>query len=442
VQKNLFVKLILLSTLIAMLLGLQYLNAMAKIGVGYMTKVMCSEIYLANRNYDNVIQEDFNNIDPLITKISLKHNKQEKSISGTLFGLGRNKSIYRDKLGCTVDPGKGISKVTRSNSVNYLEHVYPVEMNTGIQNDLKILFEDKKLPHPIGTRGALVIQNGKIIAEQYASGFNKNTRQQSWSMAKGVTQALIGIGVKKKYFSLESNKLLPNWNNDTRAKITLGHLLQMASGLKFSEDYSDPFSNVDQMLFNQADMGEYAASLPLQHEPGTNSIYASGTTNIVSKILQNTLIEENVSYIDFPYIELFAKLGMQSAIFEIDASGSFIGSSYIYATVRDFARFGQLYLQNGVWNNEQILPSHWVNYTRQTAPNSQGKYGSHWSINFNQNNFPGMSKNVIALGGNDGQYIFVIPEKNAVIVRLGIMRKPATLEKDLYPLIKSIYDKL
>jgi len=131
---------------------------------------------------------------------------------------------------------------------------------------------------------------------------------------------------------------------------------------------------------------------------------------------------------------------MSSAIFEVDAAGTFIGSSYLYATPRDFARFGQLYLQNGKWNGEQILPKDWVNYTGQAAPNSEGEYGSHWSLNLNQSVLPGLPEDVIHLGGNDGQMIVVIPSKNAVIVRFGVTRYPATLKDDVYPLIRQVYE--
>jgi len=133
---------------------------------------------------------------------------------------------------------------------------------------------------------------------------------------------------------------------------------------------------------------------------------------------------------------------MTSAVFEVDASGTFIGSSYVYATPRDFARFGQLYLQNGNWNGEQILPPDWVNYTGQPAPGSGGQYGSHWSLNLNQTVMPGLPEDVLHLGGNDGQMILVIPSKNVVIVRLGVTRHPANLANDVYPLIRAVYEVL
>ncbi len=424
------------------LLGVSHLNKMAKIGVGYMVKVTCSEVFLAEREIDAIMASDFSDIDPLMQHVRLKLDKSQNTLKGSLFGLGKSIGIYRDGLGCTLDIGDGVNDVSIQD-VDYIQHTYNKNLNLTVQTELLKFFNSKNNPNTFVSRGALVIQNGQLIAEHYADGFNQNSRQQSWSMSKGFTQALIGMAVKDGLLHLEDNELMPAWKApDPRAEITLGHLLHMASGLEFREDYLDPFSHVDQMLFNQSDMGEYAASQALIDRPGSTSIYSSGSTNIISKLLRNTLDKNSISYHDYPNQKLFGKLGMSSAVFEVDASGSFIGSSYIYATLRDFAKFGQLYLQNGLWNNEQLLPIGWVDYTRTPANHSDGKYGSHWSVNASQKNFPDLPTDVIALGGNDGQYIIVIPDKNAVIVRLGIMREPANFENDLYPVVKAIYQAL
>ena len=133
---------------------------------------------------------------------------------------------------------------------------------------------------------------------------------------------------------------------------------------------------------------------------------------------------------------------MNSAVFEVDASGIFIGSSYIYATLRDFARFGQLYLQDGLWDGRRILPEGWVDYTASPAPGSDASYGSHWSLNLGGKSLPGLPEDVIFLGGNDGQMIVVIPSKNAVIVRFGVTRPPADVSRDVHPLIRSVFEAL
>lgn len=419
------------------------INKMGKVPAGYKAKVACSEIFVAGRNADDVISTNFDNISPTFDWVKLDVNEVEKSVQGKFLGVGKSKALFRNGAGCSLVGKNGLTAVTIPSPQNTDGHLYETAIRADVQNALQPFFDDEALPNPIVTRGIVVIQNDQIIAEQYAEGFDAKTRQQSWSTAKGFTQALIGIAQNQGHLSLEDKVELSAWSDDDpRGQITLGHLLHMASGLEFSEAYANPNSHVDQMLFNQSDMGAYAASLKLAHKPGTVSQYSSGTTNIVASMLRAKLEANGVDYHSFPRKELFDKLSMSSAIFEVDAVGTFIGSSYIYATPRDFARFGQLYLQKGQWKGEQILSPEWIDYTRQPAPQSGGKYGSHWSLNLGQKTLPGLPEDVIHLGGNDGQMIVVIPSKNTVIVRLGVTRWPATLENDLYPLIRNLYDNI
>lgn len=419
------------------------ITKMAKVPAGYKAKVTCSEIFLAGRNADDVLNTNFDNISPTFDWVEPKINLTEKTVETRMLGFGKSRAVYREGVGCSLVGKNGLSSVNIPPTNIRDPHIYDVAINERVQTAIGDLFDDSELPNPIRTRGMVVIQNGQIIAEQYKTGFDKDTRQQSWSTAKGITQALIGIAVRDGHLSIDDKSLFPNWaSDDGRADITIGHFLHMASGLEFNESYANPNSHVDQMLFNQEDMGKYAASRKLVNTPGTTSRYSSGTTNILSRILRNQLESNGVNYHIFPKTELFDKISMTSAVFEVDASGTFIGSSYVYATPRDFARFGQLYLQNGNWNGEQILPPDWVNYTGQPAPGSGGQYGSHWSLNLNQTVMPGLPEDVLHLGGNDGQMILVIPSKNVVIVRLGVTRHPANLANDVYPLIRAVYEAL
>jgi len=427
---------------VILLLVFLCLPKIAKVPAGYKAKVACSEIFLADRNVEDVLQTNFENISPAFNWVNLKADLTHKKVTGKFLGFGKSVAIYREDVGCSLKGKNGLFASPRPRSLNQNPHSYKIEIKPQVQESIQSLFHNSETDNPIHTRAVVVIKNGVLIAEDYAHGFTKDTRQQSWSTAKGFMQALIGIAVKQGHLSLEDKNLLAAWKDDRRNQISIGHLLHMASGLRFSEAYANPNSHVDQMLFNQENMGAYAASQKLIHPPGTVSIYSSGTTNILSNILRNKLEAANVDYYDFPYKELFDKISMSSAIFELDAAGYFIGSSYIYATPRDFAKFGQLYLQDGVWDNEQILPEGWVDYTGTPAPEADGKYGSHWSLNIDQKVLPGLPEDVIHLGGNDGQMIVVIPSKSAVIVRLGVTRYPATLEADLYPLIRGIYESL
>jgi hypothetical protein len=177
-------------------------------------------------------------------------------------------------------------------------------------------------------------------------------------MTKSVTNALVGILVGQGKLSVDEPAPVPEWSgpDDPRGAITLDQMLRMSSGLEFGEIYEDPRSDVCLMLFSVRDAAAYAADKPLETGPGGKWYYSSGTTNIISRIVRDSVGGTQADYFAFPRRALFDRIGMRSAIIEPDPSGTFVGSSYMYATARDWARFGLLYLQDGVWEGERILP--------------------------------------------------------------------------------------
>jgi CubicO group peptidase (beta-lactamase class C family) len=178
-------------------------------------------------------------------------------------------------------------------------------------------------------------------------------------MAKTVTNALIGMRVRDGKISTADQALLPEWRNDRRRQITLSQLLCMTSGLKFNEDYDSRSRDIRRMLFIEDDKSGFAVAKPLQYPPGETWSYSSCTTNILARILRQSFSSET-DYLRFPRERLFGPLGMQSAVFEPDASGILVGSSYVYASARDWARLGLFYLQDGVWRGKRLLPEGWV----------------------------------------------------------------------------------
>jgi CubicO group peptidase (beta-lactamase class C family) len=276
------------------------------------------------------------------------------------------------------------------------------------------------------TRAVLVVKDGRIVAEQYAAGFTEATPFPGWSMTKSVLGALIGILVGENRLSLGDRALLPLWRNgDPRGAITVEDLLRMRSGLAFSERYADFSSDVIRMLFLEADAAAYAAARPLSAPPGTLWSYASGTTNILSKIARQ--IVGDAAYLRWPRRVLFDPLGMDSAVIETDASGTFVASSFMVATARDWARFGQLYLQDGVWEGRRILPDGWVRWSTSPTPESPGgRYGAHWWLRL-QPEIGGETPAAARIPadayfaiGHEGQTLTVIPSRGLVIVRLGL----------------------
>jgi len=244
-------------------------------------------------------------------------------------------------------------------------------------------------------------------------------------MAKSVLSALVGILVADGRLALDQRELMPEWRApDPRAAIALEDLLRMRSGLRFSEAYGNPWSDVLHMLFNCPDAAGYAAGLPLDHPPGHFWAYASGTSNILSAIVKRTVGASN--YPDWPRRVLFEPLQMQSALLESDEAGTFVCSSYVLATARDWARYGQLWLDGGLASGRTIVPEEWVRFSTTPTPESpDGRYGAHWWLKLNPEiggNDPAaasIAPDAFFAIGHEGQTLTVIPSRRLVVVRLG-----------------------
>ena len=261
----------------------------------------------------------------------------------------------------------------------------------------------------------VVIHRGRLIAERYGPTAGPDEALTSWSMAKSFTQAAVGLLVYAGRLDLHRPAPVPEWSDpsDRRHAITLDQLLRMSSGLEFNEDYIDEAtSHCLEMLWGDGhtDMGAYAAGQALLHPPDTVFNYSSGTTNIISRIIADE-VGRGDDYLAWLQRELFDPIAM-TADARLDSSGVFVGSSYVYATARDFARFGLLYLRDGVWDGLRLLPPGWVDYAR--TPRGEDPdgmpYGAHWWV---------PQPGVFAAHGYEGQRIICVPEADAVIVRLG-----------------------
>ena len=301
------------------------------------------------------------------------------------------------------------------------------------------------LPEGAGaTLALLVVQHGVIVYERYAEGVDANTPLRSWSMAKSVTQALAGMLVLDGKLDINAPINPPEWQGaqDPRAAITTRHLLEMRSGLAWNEDYVDRgVSDVMEMLWGSGseDVAHFAAAKPLVHTPGSVFYYSSGTTNILARHLGALVSDRPVgqaplgdaplgdaplgdrsgaseaSMLRYMRERLFAPLGMTSATPKFDAAGTFIGSSFCFCTARDFARFGLLFLRDGIWDGQRLLPEGWVDYTRtmthreQVEPHSH--YGAQWWIADDEVTF--------YASGYETQRIVVAPHRDSLVVRLG-----------------------
>ena len=268
------------------------------------------------------------------------------------------------------------------------------------------------------THAVVVVHRGEIVLEEYAVGITPETTLRSWSVSKSILHAMLGILVREGRLDLDASVGFPQWSarDDPRRGITLRHLLHMSSGLDFVEDYNEPTSDVQEMLFGsgQADMAAYAAARPSLHPPGTHFSYSSGDSLLLSSVLGQVVGGGREGVRDFMRQELFDPLGMSSAKPRFDAAGTFIGSSYVFATARDFARFGYLYLRDGIWAGRRILPQGWVDFARMPAPAARhGEYGAHFWRAANSR------LGVFFAEGFEGQRVMMVPALDLVIVRLG-----------------------
>ncbi len=264
---------------------------------------------------------------------------------------------------------------------------------------------------------AVVIHRGHLVTEGYGTTASATETLISWSMAKSVTQALVGLLVLDGLIDLDAPAPVAAWANDERSAITIRQLLAMTSGLSFNEDYvDDQVSDVIEMLFGSGrpDVASYAINQPLVAEPGTLYNYSSGTTNIVAKICGDILGGE-AGVRAYLSERLFEPLGMASADPRFDDAGTFIGSSFLYCTARDFARFGYLYLRSGAWDGTQLLPDGWVDLARRPLDipvDEDFHYGSHWWLWDD-------TSGAFGCHGYEGQYIIVVPARDLIVVRLG-----------------------
>ncbi len=285
----------------------------------------------------------------------------------------------------------------------------------------------------IRTDGVVVVRGGKIVFEKYARGYTQDTPHLIWSAAKSMTSALVGIATAEGKFSLKdpAHKYYPALKDGMKAEITVEHILQMSSGLDWNEGYeASPLdSSVIAMLYTagRSNMPHFVAGFGLRYRPGTRWYYSSGDTNMLSGILRKTMTEDE--YQNYPWTKLFEPIGMKKVTFERDRAGHFVGSSYLYAPPRDLAKFGFLYLNDGMWNGKRIQPEGWVNYTRTLAPAYYGhpEEGEAYGAQFWQNAktastpapWPDAPLDTFVAMGHWGQRIYIIPSLDIVAVRVG-----------------------
>lgn len=400
---------------------------------GFAAKSVASAHFIDGRSLQ-LIEAGDNDI-PMVDLATNSIDEKGKSAQASVYGLKTRKAIYRKGLGATlIDDDFDVNAPYNVPKRNFTNNNLPFPYGNNepkdtvfssidypkLQNAVNNAFDEKEQKSK-RTRSVIVVYKDKIIAEKYDTGFTKNSRILGWSMTKSITATLFGILQKQGKFDIYKPAPVPEWKNDNRIKITTNDLLHMNSGLEWEEKY-DKISDATKMLFQAKDMAFSQIDKPAIAQPNTLWNYSSGTTNLLSGILRKQFRTQQ-EYLDFWYSGLIDKIGMHSMLIETDMAGNYVGSSYGWATTRDWAKFGLLYLHKGNWNGEQLFDESWAKYVSTPTNTSEGRYGGHFWLNAG-GFYPDAPRDLYSCNGFQGQVVFIIPSLDLVIVRMGLKEDP------------------
>jgi CubicO group peptidase (beta-lactamase class C family) len=399
-----------------------------RVGSGYAAKIVCSNVFIAGRDPDAVFASDVQAPgNRLLELMRVSVDREARRVHAGFLGvIGSNEAIYREGLGCSVTPdGKappaiGVAAVDGiSNAPGTGDALWPDGQKVESNESVAKILSDPALTGP-GMRAVVVVKNGRIVGETYGAGFSATTPLIGWSMTKTVNAAIIGTLIRDGKMALTDRDLVAGWRGSERENITLANLLSMESGLEFNEDYGT-VADVTRMLFLERDMARFVADKPLVAKPGSAFSYSSGTSTLLSKLWMEK-IGDRTAALNYPRHALFNPIGMRSAVLETDAAGTFVGSSYLYATARDWARFGLLLARDGVWNGKRILPEGFVSLMQVPNAHSGGRFTQMqtWLPSRDGPVKGQMPPDTFYLSGHDGQTIAVMPSLDLVVVRLGL----------------------
>jgi CubicO group peptidase (beta-lactamase class C family) len=396
---------------------------------GYSAKSVASAHFMDGRSLE-MIEAGDNDI-KLVDLASNSIDEDGKYAVSSVFGLKKRKAIYRDGLGAVlIDDDFDIhaTYLKPIRNLTFTDIPYPygnaeptdtlfANVDYKALNDAVANAFDKDGAREKRTRSLVVLYKGRLLAEKYDTGFNKDSRILGWSMTKSICATMFGILEYQKKFNIYAPAPVKEWAGDKRSKITTNDLLHMNSGLEWEEKY-DKISDATKMLFTARDMTKSQVDKPLVGAPDKLWNYSSGTSNLLSGILRQQFPTQQ-QYLDFWYTDLIDRIGMNSMIVETDMAGNYVGSSYAWATTRDWAKFGLLYLNRGDWNGDRIFAESWAKYVSTPTNNSDGLYGGHFWLNTG-GKYPDAPRDMYSANGFQGQRVFIIPSMDIVIVRMGL----------------------
>lgn len=417
--------------LILLVAGLRYvgvsvfaLSDALDVSTGMSAKIACSGKFISGLS-NQQIMSDLAAYSPANKMLDFEY--MDNRVTTDFMGLSTASATFRKGLGCSIDYHKTlfdldslvVPKLTKASTV------WPKgEVVNSIDSQVQALLDEMMLndnAEGLDTRALVVVKDGQILAEAYGDGFTVDTPILGWSMGKSLTSIMLGNLVLKQKVNAQNTHLFPSWNSDDRKNISLESLLQMSSGLQFEENYI-PGTDATRMLFLEPSASGFALAKPAIFEVGEHFAYSSGTSNILMRYIMQTLGGQPQQLVDYFYNDIAKPLGLTNTIFEMDSEGLFVGSSYIFATARDWARFGHVMVNQGVINNQQILSKGWI--TAAVKPNgskNDGAYGYQFWLNQGSDNqrWPQLPNDTFAMLGSKKQRVLMFPSEKVVIVRLG-----------------------
>ncbi|WFU16799.1 serine hydrolase [Bradyrhizobium sp. CB3481] len=413
-----------------------------KVATGFVANVLCTETFVSGLDAARVFAETTSAMPGagLISwALDYRVDRARRDVTVTLLGLGRSHAVYRGEgLGCYLDHGSAaidiVLPLPEARPALLPEIAGPsivLPQTAKLTAALDRAFAEPDKSTPRNTRAIVVLKDGRIIAERYAEGIGIDTPLLGFSATKSVISALAGILVHKGTLKLHEPVPIVAWRGagDARGAITLDHLLRHTAGLALGSSLQASLASalepVNGMKFMEPDMATYAESMPLASAPGETWNYHDGNTVILAHLIRQAAGGRAADMMRFARQELFEPLGMRHVTLEFDASGNADGSSQLLASARDWARFGQLYLNDGMAGGKRILPEGWVKYSATPTPSAWvGQGAGFWtnqgdSFGATYRTERGWPRDAFFAKGTIGQYVIVVPSERLVIVRLG-----------------------
>jgi CubicO group peptidase (beta-lactamase class C family) len=412
-----------------------------QVGSNSVSRSLCAAAFTSHVDPDRMFREEqMPTMRVIAWAVRYDVDRERREVHTSVLGGFGSRAVYRDGLGCVLVHGDVTVPDAAGVKVAPIDPAFSAQVveatDPAMRRALDMAFAEPNPAKPRLTKAVVVLHDGKLIAERYAAGYGPDTPIWGHSLSKSITQALVGVLVREGKLTVAQAAPLAAWNTsgDPRHTVTVDQLLRMTSGLPFDET-DDPVNPMARMWFLQNDMAAFATQQTLAHAPGTSWAYSNVGYVLLSRIAMDAVgAHDAVAAERFIHDELFAPLGMRSAVIETDLAGTPIGSSHVYASARDFARFGQLYLDDGVAGGKRVLPEGWAAYSHsQTLDTGYG--AGFWTNLVNQGSvpvwdapwgIPQLPRDMYYARGAMGQYVIVIPSEHLVVARLGISVNTST----------------